>query len=438
VIRLTGMHLLVMLLAGIFLATPPALVSAEEEYGFDLDSFEKRTLEWGGYIEARGEHADLNQDGAFNILNLYREPRSTISSLSSALQLDGSFSKGTTSFNWLLQATGAQSDLEWTDKADIFEGYAAIKATPNLSIDLGKKSFKWGKGYAWNPVGFVDRAKDPNNPEEAMEGYLGAGFDLVKSYGGDLHTVALTTIALPVWQGMNEDFGEQDKVNLAAKLYMLYKDTDIDLVWYTGNSRSTRYGIDFSRNLTTNFEIHGELAHVPRQKYRVLTEAGQLGAKEVSDTSYLLGLRYLTENDITAIVEFYHNDDGYTEQETTRFFQLLDAAYNQFLASGSETLLQQAALISESGYARPQTGRDYLYARITMKEPFDLLYFNPGITSIVNLDDRSYSMSPELVYTGFTNWEMRLRLSYLNGSTDSEYGEKLNSNKLEFRLRYFF
>lgn len=173
-------------------------------------------------------------------------------------------------------------------------------------------------------------------------------------------------------------------------------------------------------------------------KYRVLTEAGQLTTREVSDTSYLLGLRYLTENDITTIVEFYHNDDGYTEQETTQFFQLLDTGYNQFLATGSDVLLQQATLISESGYARPQTGRDYLYARITMKDPFDLLYFTPGITAIANLDDLSYSLSPELTYTGFTNWEMRLRLSYLNGATYSEYGEKQNSNKVEARLRYFF
>jgi len=425
-------------LLGLLLHAAAPGLAAEEEYGFSPDEFEKKTLVWGGYVEAKGEHADINQDGGFSVLNFYRDPRSTIESLSSTLQLNGSYSRETTTFNWVVQATGTQDELAWSDKADIFEGYASIKANPNLSLDLGKKVFKWGKGYAWNPVGFIDRSKDPNNPEEALEGYMGGGFDLVKSYGGDLHTVALTAVALPAWRGVNEDFGEQDNVNLAAKLYLLYKDTDIDFLWYTGNSRSTRYGVDFSKNLATNLEIHGELAHIPRQKYRVLTEAGQLTTREVSDTSYLLGLRYLTENDITTIVEFYHNDDGYTEQETTQFFQLLDTGYNQFLATGSDALLQQATLVSESGYARPQTGRDYLYARITMKDPFDLLYFTPGITAIANLDDLSYSLSPELTYTGFTNWEMRLRLSYLNGATYSEYGEKQNSNKVEARLRYFF
>ena len=79
-----------------------------------------------------------------------------------------------------------------------------------------------------------------------------------------------------------------------------------------------------------------------------------------------------------------------------------------------------------------------MYAKVSQKEPFDLLYLTPGITTIVNLDDSSYSITPEIVYAGFTNLEMRLRLSLLNGGYYSEYGEKINSSKLEARLRYFF
>lgn len=270
-----------------------------------------------------------------------------------------------------------------------------------------------------------------------MEGFIGAGLDLIRSFEGPLKTVAVTTVALPVWQGVNEDFGEENRVNIGAKLYLLLHDTDIDLLWYTGNSRITRYGVDFSKNLATNFEVHGELAHIPKQKYKALGETG-LALRETSDTSYLLGVRYLTENDLTAIIEFYHNDDGYTEQGTERFYQLVDQGYSQFLATGNNTLLQQAGVISGSGYSRAQSGRNYLYARLSQKEPFDILYFSPGITAIVNLDDQSCSISPEVVYTGFTNWEMRLRFSWLNGAEMSEYGEKQNSSKLEVRVRYFF
>ncbi|HID01641.1 MAG TPA: hypothetical protein EYP18_00305, partial [Desulfobacterales bacterium] len=85
-----------------------------------------------------------------------------------------------------------------------------------------------------------------------------------------------------------------------------------------------------------------------------------------------------------------------------------------------------------------QPGRQYLYAKVTKKEPFDILYFTPGVTTIINLEDKSYSISPEMVYRGFTNWEIRLRFSLLDGGNSTEFGEKTNSNKVELRARYFF
>ncbi|MEN8135775.1 MAG: hypothetical protein ABFS18_09630 [Thermodesulfobacteriota bacterium] len=422
----------------VFLLAFPGSGQAEDDYSFDLEEFEKKTFAWGGYAELKWDHLDLNQDAAFYRLNFYREPRASLDRLSSILQLDGNFNKDKIAFNWRLQATARQDEIAWDDSADVFEAFASYKPTPLATIDLGKKVFKWGKGYAWNPVGFIDRPKDPNNPEEALEGFIGVGLDLIKSYGGSLQTIALTTVALPVWQGVNEDFGESDNVNLAAKLYLLYRDIDIDLVGFIGNSRSSRYGADFSTNLAVNFEIHGEVAHLPAQKTKVLSPSGGLSIREEAETSYLLGIRYLTVNDLTTIVEFYHNDDGYSEAEMDRFFQLVVDADGQYLATGSDALYQQAQLVSLSGYGKPQSGRNYLYLKTTKKEPFDILYLTPGVTAIVNLDDNSYTISPEAVYSGFENWELRLRGSVINGGYFTENGEKQNSSKLEFRVRYFF
>ena len=314
----------------------------------------------------------------------------------------------------------------------------SLKPTPLLTASIGKKSYKWGKGYAWNPVGFLNRPKDPNNPEEALEGYITGELDFIKSFNGSLQTIALTTVALPVWEDVNEDFGVAHNVNLAAKLYFLYRDTDIDFVLYSGNSRSSRYGVNFSKNLATNFEIHAELAHTPRQKRIILENDSSVSFEKVEATSGLIGIRYLSENDITSIIEYYHNGAGYSESEMDRFYQLIEAGAEQYSGNGLETLLNKARGISVRGYGKPQPGRNYLYGRFTQKEPFDILYLTPGLTAIANLDDKSYSISPEVVYTGFTNWELRMRLTWLQGPSSSEYEEKMNSNKLEFRVRYFF
>ncbi|MBW2329151.1 MAG: hypothetical protein JRF04_05975 [Deltaproteobacteria bacterium] len=416
----------------------PALLYADDEFSFDLEEFEKKTIEWGGYGELKWEQMDINRGSAFALLNLADQSISTLESFGGSLQIDGHYTKGIISFDCILKASASQDDFGRADAVDIYEACFSVKPTPLFTASAGKKAYRWGKGYAWNPVGFINRAKDPNNPEEALEGYTTAEADLIKSFSGPVQTAALTIVVLPTWQDVNEDFGEINNINLAARLYLLYRDTDIDLIGYTGNSRSTRYGLDFSRNLAPNFEIHGELAYVPSQKKVILQEDGSWLIREAAAHSYLLGLRYLSKNDITSIIEYYHNDAGYTEEESERFFQLVTDGENRFLASGSDVLLEMAKDISRHGYGKPQPGRNYLYARFTQKEPFDILYFSPGLNTIINLEDKSYSISPELVYTRFTNLEFRMRFSYLNGGTFTEYGEKTNSNKLELRARYFF
>jgi len=411
---------------------------AQDEFTFDLEEFEKKNLEWGGYAELKWEHMDINQGSAFNLLNLIDKPHSMLDRFTGTLQINGSYSYEKTTFNWIVQASGQQDDLGWYDNADVFEAYASLKPSPLVTALIGKKSYKWGKGYAWNPVGFLNRNKDPNNPEEALEGFITAELDLIKSFSGSLQTMAFTAVALPVLEDVNEDFGELHNVNLAAKLYFLYKDTDIDLVMYTGNSRSSRYGLDFSKNLATNFEIHGELAYTPNQKSIALESDGSVGLEENSATSALIGIRYLSENDITSIIEYYHNGAGYSETEMDSFYRLIEDGGSQFTRTGIDTLLNKAREISIKGYGKPQPGKNYLYGRFTQKEPFEILYLTPGITTIFNLDDESCSISPEVVYTGFTNWELRMRFTYLQGPSFTEYEEKMNSNKLEFRVRYFF
>jgi len=422
----------------LFLLSSNANAEPGDDYSFDLEEFESKPFEFGGYAEIKWEHMNLDNESAFYYFNFYDDHRCTIDRFTGTIQLNGRYKKGIWSFNGLLNADSRHDNNGWSDSVDIFEASLSLKPTPFATIDLGKKMFKWGKGYAWNPVGFIDRTKDPNDPEEAMEGYIGAGLDLIKSFDGSLQTVALTTVVLPVWEDVNDDFGERNHVNLAGKLYMLYLDTDIDFIIYTGNSRSTRYGVDFSRNLTTNFEIHGEYAYITDFKQNYLSETGELTLREGSVKKYLAGLRYLTESDITTIIEFYHNGAGFSESELGRFYQLIDDAYTDFQNTGSDDLLQAVKNISGMGYAAPQAGRNYLYFKINQKDPFDILYFTPGLITILNLDDQSVSISPEIQYTGFTNWELRMRMTFLNGGNHTEFEEKQNENKLECRIRYHF
>jgi hypothetical protein len=94
--------------------------------------------------------------------------------------------------------------------------------------------------------------------------------------------------------------------------------------------------------------------------------------------------------------------------------------------------------VTEGNYGRPNPTQDYLYLRVTQKEPFNILYFTPAITTIMNLNDKSLSISPELLYTGITNLELRLKAFGLVGRKGTDFGEKPNDYRVELRVRYYF
>lgn len=415
-----------------------APVQGGDEFSFDLEEIEKKPYRIGGYVELRGEHADIHQGSVFTHLNLADPSMSSMDLFNGSIQLDGSYERGISSFTIQLKAAAQQDSIGWSDLTLVNSAYASLQPAPHATLSLGKKSYRWGKGYAWNPAGFINRRKDPNNPEDALEGYVTLESDFIKSWQHSaLQTAALTMAVLPVWDDVNDDFGERDELNLAAKLYLLYRDIDIDLMVLAGNSRAEHIGFDFSTNLAPHFEIHGEAAYAPRLKKIILEEDNTSSITENGAFSSLLGIRYLSETDITSIVEYYYNGGGYREEEMTRFYQLAETGFSQGPEFGS-AILDRARELGMKGYGRPQPGRQYLYAKFSQKEPFDLLYFSPGIIALINLEDQSCSITPEVVYTGFTNWEFRLTFSLIAGERYTEYGEKVNSNKLELRARYFF
>ncbi|MFH1490347.1 MAG: hypothetical protein ABII06_15685 [Pseudomonadota bacterium] len=120
------------------------------------------------------------------------------------------------------------------------------------------------------------------------------------------------------------------------------------------------------------------------------------------------------------------------------FFSFVDRAYDQYLSTANDNLLKKASGFADGGYGRVNPMKDYFYLRVSQKEPFDILYFTPSVTGIWNLDDQSFSLSPELLYTGIDNLELRLKGTFLSGSEGSEYGGKPNDYRLEFRVRYYF
>jgi hypothetical protein len=410
-----------------------------QEYQFDLAEIEKKPYKLGGYAEVTPILYKVDKDAAFYRLKFYnRDEGSTLEKYDMTLQLDGSYEKGMARAFARINSNLNHTYQGWSGKTRLYEGYLSLKPSPSLIVDTGKKTLKWGKGYAWNPAAFLDRPKDPDDPALALEGFFVATLDYIRSFDGPLKTFSFTPALVPVYGDMNKDFGEPGHLNLAAKFYFLFLDTDMDFMFLSGGSKSSRYGFDFSRNITSNFEIHGELARIEDYGKRFVDRNGEVFETRSDVWSYLAGIRYLTAWETTCILEYYHNGTGFTEREISDYFSFVEKGYDTYLSTGNDALLRKASGETEGRYDRMNPMRNYLYLRVSQKEPLDILYVTPAITWIYNLDDQSFSLSPEVVYTGITNLELRLKGVFLSGDRFTEYGEKQNDYRIDLRVRYYF
>jgi len=423
------------LLWPLVLLASAAGTQAAEEFSLDASEFEKKPFELGGYVQLKQEHFALNQAGAFYKLNYYNQPQlENLDRTTGTLQLAGKLRPGIGTFDFRTNSDLWRDQLGSDRATVVYEAAYSVRPTPALTMEAGKRAMRWGKGYAWNPIGFVERPKDPNDPQLAREGYGMADADIIFSPGGDLQTIAFTPVLLPVSENLNPDFGASSYLNPAAKLYLLYRDTDIDFAWQGKGSRPARYGMDFSRNLASNFEVHGEWARILNFQKPVTDASGRVTIDTYDATSWLAGLRYLTEGETTYIAEVYRNGTGYSAAEADQFYQLVDTAF----ATGDVALQQKALALGQAGYGRPNPGQDYIYLRVQQKDALGIVYFQPAIFAIMNWQDRSYQVAPELQYTGIKNFELRLRAFLLHGGKSTDFGEKQNSGKIEVYARYYF
>lgn len=407
------------------------------EFSFDAAEFEKKAFEVSGYLEQKEEYLRLRGDSsAFKLTYPGAPPNADLLRSTTTLEFSGKLNLGDFVLDARTQGSWADDALVSTTKdLAVMEGGLRWSASPGLTLDVGKRVQRWGKGYTWSPVAMVERPKDASDPTASREGFVMATGEWTKTLSGPVSAVSLTGLLLPTDGQMNTDFGQTQDLNPAAKLYLLAWDTDIDLMWRAKGARPESFGVDFSRNLSTALEVHGEWARTLDAPRNTVSATGITSSTWADFDSWLLGLRYLTQGEMTWIAEYYRNGAGYAWQDMDAYHQFLDTAF----ASGAPAALaSKARSVARSGYSRPNPGRDYLYVKAIVSEPFNWVYGAAALTAMVNLNDHSFQITPELSYTGFANWELRGRLILLHGQTHTEFGEKASSARMEGTLRYYF
>lgn len=407
----------------------PALMTAQEA---SVESDTEPSLNWNGNFDVRYSLFHMSQSSPLYRLQF---PGKEVSPYLSQYRLEPYLNAEyrTQDLGFQLR-THATYYSEKESSFDLFEAYGDYHPSLNLAIQAGKRVYSWGKGYAFNPAGFVNPAKDPENPELAQAGLLSANAEYIKSFSSEaLQTFSALLVVIPRSPLVNSRFGETRYTDIALRLSCMLWNTDIDLMTYQGSATPTLYGLDISGNLRENVELHGELS-VARKAPRYVMANGTVQADEHDVISYLLGIRYLNEWNTTVIAEYYHNGFGLSKSEYQSYTGfLLDG-----LAEGTPAALQQTWGTVQTYFKSSTLMREYLYVKVSQPEPFDWLYFTPSLFSIFNLSDRSFLVSASLNYKPATNVEFILWPSFLIGGDSSEFGSRQARQRVEFWMRVFF
>ena len=404
-----------------------------QEYDFDIPVEEESRIEFNGNLDAKWGMLQTRKSSPFFGVQFYdnSEKSDYLSQYRLDFYLDGLYRHKQVG---LYMKTFYQYAKEEPLSPSFYELYGSLNLSPRLSMSIGKRRFNWGKGYAFNPVGYVNAEKDPENPDLALAGKTSIYISYNRSFTSNyLQNFSLGAILLPPEAEINQKFESVDKIGAALKLYCLLNDIDIDFMAVFKKDEPQRIGLDFSTNLRENLEIHAEFSYAHEEiKYLIVDDL--VSQHKMDSDSYILGLRYLNQFNTTLIAEYYHNNSGLSKNEFTSQVNYLQKS----MESNITELINSAKLNMSKIFRSKTLMQDYLYVKLIQPEPFSWLYSSVSLFTIFNLVDKSFLLSPQLSYKPYTNFEVLLWPILFFGGNNTEYGSKQFNKKIEIWMRFHF
>jgi hypothetical protein len=405
-----------------------------QDYDFEIpENEETAKIEFNGNLDTKWAVLKTNELSPFYGLQFFGQDKTDdyLSQYRLDFYFNGDYRYKQIGF---MMRTFAQYTRDEPVDISFFELFGSLNLSPRMTFTIGKRRYNWGKGYAFNPVGYVNSEKDPENPDLALAGKMSAFISYNRSFNsGIIQNMSVSTILLPPEADILDKYAQLDNTSLAIKLYVLMQNIDVDFMFFTAKNQPQRFGMDLSTNLLENLEVHGELSFADNEAFNLI-QNHTVQTNKKDGFSYLLGMRYLNNLNMTFIAEYYHNNRGLSPSEYKEYLAYL---INNLSTADADIINVIRSAISTS-FRSKNLMQDYIYVKSSLPEPFDWLYSSVSVFTIYNMNDGSFVLSPQIGYKPFTNAEILLWPSFFFGDDNSEYGSKQFRNKVETWFRFYF
>ncbi|MBC8175316.1 MAG: hypothetical protein H8E82_06655, partial [Candidatus Marinimicrobia bacterium] len=275
-----------------------------------------------------------------------------------------------------------------------------------FDVTVGKQQIALGTGYAWNPTDIFNQ-KDLLDPT-----YENPGINAVR-------------VEIPLGSRLLADLivTPGSDWNISRRFIQLKMGLgSFDLMLISGTFQWDRTGIELD---TMNIFMPIQESVIPTERQivggAIVGELFGLGLwaegawnklKEEDDyVEFLTGFDYTFDFQTYLMVEYYHNGSGISGGEELRFND-----YIYYLNGETHSLMQD-------------------YSFVYLNHPLaDLLTI--GVFGIVNFNDESFVINPQLEWNAFENVNVTLLISQSFGDDKTEFG--VQDRAVRLRLRAYF
>jgi len=398
--------------------------------------------DWSLWVANETSYLHLRTDSVFNPDQLFFQ----LPKIGNDFLINGRLSRKLANNRIRLQVAAVQK-LSHAERANsrflLREAFAVFTLNSNLDFSIGKKLVKWGTGAGYNPSGFADPPKDPQDPNDRLS--LNQGTELIQmNWVRGNHSIDVVYFA-PRLYFTRDPIRSRDR--LALRYDRLWKGLDVSIMGLVASNSPNKLGANYSYVQGKNLELHGELALLfpgnLQAKRKLLADLSISAAGAVEEQNMpvqsVFGCGYTFLSGWTLTAEWHHDGEGFSSVENRLLYDRM--AVDSTLARDALTLGDPAGLAAVSRLV----AANGMLAGIRQNK--DTLFLMAGIVwdhekfstqSVVlrHLQDGSTALIPSINAQLNRNWQLYLRPSFFLGRRKSEYGSLMTKMVLMLGLRY--
>ncbi len=428
--------------------------SVDDDFGFeDEEALVRVSLysEMGSQDYDTEEVLNRNNRMMFNRFRFYNRGFLTIKSsfgetASGFLQLEGlyipvdfylnSFKNGSTG---LLSQDISTRESEVSIKALYID-----QVTRYFTLRLGKQFLKWGSSTFFTPLDVINYEQDPLRPIEEAEGnpFIHLTFPFAANF-----SVELLGIVLP--DDTNEKTESVGRMPIVPKISLSMGNVSLFAFSKLQQDNGPIHGFDlncvFPVGEYSDLTLYTQALLKPQttDRVRFVYDSGADVYKPMpmdasSYRSWLGGLRFqhtFTELDwlegLNFAVEYYYDNENWEKEDYQNYLKYLEQEETRF----AEVFGTYNIFANENQF---RNSTRYLFGNLTFQSIFKE-DFRAGMSLVLNVDDSSYLMIPDISYSfSNNNATTGLKANIFRGDDDNEFGSLPLEHQVFYYLSYTY